>query len=203
MRPSQLRATAFHEAGHAVAAYAENLRIRKATIIAERNTLGYVLNDSPSGGVQLDCDRADRARLRAERAIIICLAGPVAQKRYSPRSWRNVDGSEDYEQAKNLAIKINGSTDAANAHLKWLEIQTRDLVELRWREVEIIAEALLREQTLDQTRIQEILGPLRRSLPEKKIRVTDREAEFIAEASDRPGMILWKVRGASKPKKGK
>jgi hypothetical protein len=69
--------------------------------------------------------------------------------------------------------------------------------------VEIIAEALLEEQTLDQTRIQEILGARRRCVPETKIRVSDREAEFIAGASDRPGMMLRKVRGASKPKKGK
>jgi ATP-dependent Zn protease len=76
---SQLR-VAFHEAGHVVAGHTEGIPVRKATIIPKRDESGHVLYVSPLRGVKLDCDGSDRARLRAESAIIIFLAGRAAQR---------------------------------------------------------------------------------------------------------------------------
>jgi ATP-dependent Zn protease len=151
----QLR-VAFHEAGHVVAAHTEGMPIRKATIIPERDESGHVLHVGPLRGVKLDSNGSDRARLRAESAIIIFLAGRAAQKKYSPRSWRNFHGCSDFANAARLAPRVNGTDAATNAHSRWLDIRAKDLVEAHWDDVVIIAEALVEERTLDRKRIDEI-----------------------------------------------
>ena len=79
-------ATAFHEAGHAVVAWRRGLKVHSATIVPTKDYSGMVRRGSL--GVRLDIDGSNRARLRAESAIVVCLAGPAAQRRHNPRSWR-------------------------------------------------------------------------------------------------------------------
>jgi ATP-dependent Zn protease len=87
--PSALEATAIHEAGHAVAAWLLRVRVNSATIIPHSGALGHVTHANPLRGVDLEWDDSDRARLRAERYIKVCLAGPLAQKKFNPRSYRH------------------------------------------------------------------------------------------------------------------
>jgi ATP-dependent Zn protease len=150
----QLR-VAFHEAGHVVAARIRGMPIHKATIIPECDTIGHVEYANPLRGVKLDCDDSDQARLCAEHAIIILFAGPAAQRKYSPRSWRFLHGKGDFKEAAHLALRIDEL--GADAQLERLYRKTKDLVAAHWRDVVITAEALVKEQTLDQERIEEIL----------------------------------------------
>jgi hypothetical protein len=48
------------------------------------------------------------------------LAGPAAQRRFRPSSWRSWHGGRDHEAAVDLALRLNGHEDAATAFLKWL-----------------------------------------------------------------------------------
>ena len=104
---ASLEVTAFHEAGHAVAAWHAGLEIHSATIVPTPRLDGCVTHANPLYGVHLDCDGSDEARLRAEAAIIVLLAGPAAQRRHNPRSWRSWYGSSDHERAADLAMRIN------------------------------------------------------------------------------------------------
>ena len=110
--------TAFHEAGHVVAAWRRGLKIHNVTIVPGPGFQGMVKHSPPMRGIRLDCDGSNRARLRAESAIVVCLAGPEAQRRHSPRSWRSYHGARDHEKAVDLAMSLNGSDEAVNAHLK-------------------------------------------------------------------------------------
>lgn len=105
-------------------------------------------------------DGSDRARNRVERAIMICLAGPIAQRQLSPRSWRRWHGANDYATAFELALRVNGSRRAAKAHLQWLEIRTQDLLENLWDDVERIAGNLLMRGTLSPDEIRSALLPM-------------------------------------------
>jgi hypothetical protein len=91
---------------------------------------------------------------------MICLAGPIAQRQFAPRSWRRWHGASDYQTAFNLVLRINGSSSAANAHLKWLEIRTQDLVSSLWSFVERIAGDLLIRGVLSPEEIQSALLPM-------------------------------------------
>jgi hypothetical protein len=91
---------------------------------------------------------------------MICLAGPIAQRRFAPRSWRRWHGASDYQTAFDLALRINRSSSAADAHLKWLEMRTQDLVNSLWSFVEKLADDLLIHGVLSLEEIQTALSPM-------------------------------------------
>ena len=153
------KATAYHEAGHTVVAWRLGANPKSATIIPHDEVQGEIgreaLFEIPS-----DFDGSDHARNRIERAIMICLAGPIAQRQFAPRSWRRWHGASDYQTAFDLALRINGSTRAAKAYLKWLEMRTQDLVNSLWSFVERIADDLLTRGVLSLDEIQSALLPM-------------------------------------------
>ena len=77
-----VRATAYHEAGHAVVAWHEGIRIRSASIMPTEATAGHVVLKPLLEGVQLDATREGAHRARAERHARVSLAGEIAQQRY-------------------------------------------------------------------------------------------------------------------------
>ncbi len=80
----RLSVTAYPEAGHMVAAWRMRLEIDEATIVPTENYQGRIVHESPLRGIQLDLDGSDRAEIKANKAVLICLAGPAAQRRYAP-----------------------------------------------------------------------------------------------------------------------
>ena len=85
-----------------------------------------------------------RVRDRAESAIVAYLAGPEAQQRHNPRSWRTHHGDSDFKRAFDLAIGLSTSGEAAHAYLDWLTVVARDEIEAQWPQVEKVAQALKR-----------------------------------------------------------
>jgi ATP-dependent Zn protease len=160
-RFTALAATAYHEAGHAVATFLINPAwFRGASIMPEDGSLGRVRHSNPIGRIRLDLEKGDRARLRVERAIQICLAGPAAQKRAFPRSVRKWQATSDYSTAADLAIRICGSAESASAFLIWQEVVTNDMISGRWKHIERVASALIQHQELDLAALRlAILGP--------------------------------------------
>jgi len=156
------KATAYHEAGHVVAAWRFGASPRTATIIPHGDAQGEMIQESPLVDAGLDFDGSDHARNRIERAIMICLAGPIAQRHFAPRSWRHWHGGPDYVTAFDLALRINGSPRAAKAHVEWLEIRTQDLLESLWSYVEGIAGDLVIRGTLSPEEIRSALLPMRK-----------------------------------------
>jgi hypothetical protein len=120
-----------------------------------------MIPESPLVDAGLDFDGSDHARNRVERAIMICLAGPIAQRHFAPRSWRHWHGGPDYLTAFDLAFRVNGSPRAAKTHMKWLEVRTQDLLESLWGNVESIAGDLLIRGTLSPEEIRLALLPTR------------------------------------------
>jgi hypothetical protein len=160
MTADRRKATAYHEAGHTVAAWRLGAGPRAATIVPRGDIQGEMIQESPLVPAGLEFDGSDHARNRVERAIMICLAGPIAQRRFAPRSWRHWHGGPDYATALDLALRINESPRAAKAHLKWLEIRTQDLLETLWGYVEGIAGDLMKRGALSPDDIRSALLPM-------------------------------------------
>jgi hypothetical protein len=150
--------TAFHEAGRVVAAWSRGLKTHSVTIIPTPEFRGHVLHANPLRGIRLDCDGSARVRLRAELAIVVCLAGPEAQKRHGPRSWRSHHGDFDFKKAVDLASSFNSSDEAVHAYLDWLAIVTRDEIALLWPQVEKVAQALVVRRTLTAAEVKALLA---------------------------------------------
>ncbi len=157
MRDSQRRATAYHEAGHAIAAWRLRLKVHSGTIVPAPDYSGQVKHESPLRRTRLDIDGSDRARMRAESAIIVSLAGPAAQKRFNPRSWRSHHGEYDFKLVTDLALRLNGDGKTATAYCTWLSIVADNLVSANWQWVEIIAQALLARGTLSGDEVRNLI----------------------------------------------
>ena len=150
-------ATAYHEAGHAVAAWNLGYRSIRASITAGHESAGEVRHESPLVGDEVEFDGSELARLRVERVIIIRLAGPIAQKRHRRTSWRRWHGGTDYAVAADLALRVCGSGEIASAFLKWLDRRAKALVEEHWPAVERLANALLKRGVVTQDEIAALM----------------------------------------------
>jgi hypothetical protein len=156
---SQVEATAYHEAGHAVIAYVLGYRPQSVTIVPTVDTAGHIINTNPLHGFQLEIDSSAEARLRIESLITICFAGPIAQKRYNPRSWRRAHGQWDYEKIAELGLRVCGSAEQASAFIRWREIVACDMVRAHWPRIQLVAGQLLERENLSHTDLDAIIMP--------------------------------------------
>ena len=95
----------------------------------------------------------------AEQVIKICYAGPLAQQRYRPRSWRRYHGASDFDLAADLGLRVCGSSKQATVFLRWLEIVTREMVQNNWFNIELVAKLLLEHDRLSGAEILSALRP--------------------------------------------
>jgi hypothetical protein len=161
---SQFEATAYHEAGHAVIAYVLGYRPQCVTIVPTVDTTGHIIHPNPLDGIQLNHGSLDEARLRIESLITICFAGPIAQKRYNPRSWRRTHGQWDYEKIAELGLRVCDSTEQASAFIRWREIVACDMVRANWPRIQLVAGQLLERENLSHTDLDAIIVPRGRIL---------------------------------------
>jgi hypothetical protein len=155
-----LEATAYHEAGHVVAAFFFNVPFRKkgATIIPDGVAFGGVhtkniFRDKP------DVNDSDAVRLRCERKAMVSLAGIIAQRKFNNRSVRHGHGSADRETAIDL-MSYFFAPPVLEANLKFLIVQVESLFEhhpYAWQLVEAVAAALLEKKQLSGAELRQII----------------------------------------------
>src|SRR5262245_54406910 len=141
-------ATAYHEAGHALAAWKNGIGIRRISIVPKGDKLGRLQRRTPLRAIHFEWDGSDRARMRAEKLIEVSLAGPAAQRRFKPSSFRHCQAHSDHRQAVDLADYLNGNSEQAQLYLRWMERRASDLVANFWPLVEALALVLLERRTM-------------------------------------------------------
>jgi hypothetical protein len=145
-----LRVVAIHEAGHAVASYYLHVTIKAVTIIPAEDSLGKLTHHRVSFGRHGLFDDSVRGIDRAERHIMVCWAGQIAQRKCVPRSRWRVDGCADNEIAMELFTHImSPDQKARDLQVALLWRQTEVLVEHHWKEIVAVADALLEHKALD------------------------------------------------------
>jgi hypothetical protein len=159
---SQLEDTAHHEAAHAVIAHYLGVRIKHVTIVAQADSRGHVAHHSPlgrrlgvEGGQLVD---SPRARERAEDEIMVCLAGPLASRKFGSRSWR-ATGSSDFEIERAIFHQLAGEDVKYNAlysRLLWRRAEL--LVERRWKEIRTVASVLMEKSTISHDVLRATIG---------------------------------------------
>lgn len=184
MRRSAREATAYHEAGHMVAAWRLGMKIRRATIIPAEDYAGKVHHESPLKGINLEIDGSDRAEMKADKAVLICLAGPVTQRCFRPTSWRRHHGRSDYDLATDLALRLHGDGEMATAYLGWMSKRAERLVSTNWKFVEAFAASLLAKHTLAASDVPKIIQQVAsQGRPHPHIRTKDEIfSEFFSPA---------------------
>jgi len=125
----ELKSTAFHEAGHAIAAYRFNHGCGTVTILATEELAGSSLSEPewPDGSTDIE-------------QIIVLYAGYAAQKRFDPNADRLGSSSDD--DAASELLKFTNETESD------LRQRADAVVEKDWEIIKIIAEKLTQYKTL-------------------------------------------------------
>jgi len=145
---------AFHEAGHVVAAYFLGIRFKKVSLIHNKDYVGKVIHEKVARGSVPESDMSLRNFNRMENLARIALAGDIAQKKHAPRSS---DGAGlDRETVAGIALRLNGSPEAAGAWIEWLKVSVKDMLTLRWPFVDAVARELAKENVLNGEQIEAI-----------------------------------------------
>jgi ATP-dependent Zn protease len=158
------RSTAFHEAGHAVAAVVLQKGFSYATIVPDKDkdTLGHV--NYHRVGLSMDEFRRQEFGIeqtinkrKVEREVMISLAGDIAERcvnggRFHPGS------TQDYHTAFDYADVLTfGNTPESEALVHRLFKVTEQLVKDHWTAVTQVAEELIELKTVKAARIRAIV----------------------------------------------
>jgi hypothetical protein len=159
----RLVAAAFHEAGHAVAAYHVKVRFRR--IVIGKNTgkeLGWLeLWLTPQGAADGVVDM--RAEHAIERSVIVLLAGSQAE-RMALGSAKYLGSGLDFFEAVRYAGYLCRTRQELSAYLRWMQMRVRALVETpTWRQpIEALAMCLVQRRELGAREARDII---RRAIP--------------------------------------
>ncbi len=162
----QPAAVAYHEAGHAAAAWRLGIEFSEVTIVPAEDALGYVRRSGVVFRKQvretLELGGSDRSRawaqFRAERYAVYCFAGFAAQKRFDPRSARNSHARSDREAALE-GLRFLYPPDEIRLHWRILKMRAEAFVRGHgvWDAVTALAEALIARKTLSGEEAREIM----------------------------------------------
>jgi ATP-dependent Zn protease len=153
---TDLELTAYHEAGHAVAALVLNLEFDYVTIKASGNIQGHV---SLSGVIEteLDIDRsvithegiALEQRQQIENHIIMSYSGALANAYLTDNEPAYYGEAGDMAGTSSLLALVCEDWESESLHYGgWLLARARNLVKRHWESIEVIAKALLGNETL-------------------------------------------------------
>jgi hypothetical protein len=161
MRDRKLKGTAYHEAGHAVAAFALGRAVRRVSIIPDEDgSLGrchYFAQTSRRFTPDAVADAWHRARL--ETMIRCATAGGVAEQLLTGRRPLRWGATEDADFTVTCAMYMTGDADELAAYIDWLWKSTTNLLRQpwRWAAVEALAADLLDRRELGQRRTRETI----------------------------------------------
>jgi hypothetical protein len=130
---------AFHEAGHAVAAWRQGRTINKVSIASGPLCGGPKLWDIPS--------YRDRPTAELTSAVIAILAGVEAEK-MSARHYDRNTARFDLERALDLALYVGRDEEGAREWLRWPRLLARRLVDANRVHVKALAARLLEKGEL-------------------------------------------------------
>jgi hypothetical protein len=136
-----------------VQAWLEGLPVWSISIDSGGDAHGITFYRNPTFRLELEVDDSPSTRDRCEKAIRVALAGDIAQRRFSARSFRRHHPSQDWDHAIDLAMRMSGSTEQMNARLKLHTIEVVDRLEVAWPLVTRIAEALIHRRKLARRQI--------------------------------------------------
>jgi ATP-dependent Zn protease len=162
-------ATAYHEAGHAVANIVLGFEVTHCTIVPKDDTVGHVEHPHPIWKYGLSVRRERTAWGR--RAIVTCYAGLAAEHHFCGTPFSFDDGVRhrawaDHAEASELLCKfvhVRGGAvvdvDAFHAALQPFQHEALQLVRQQRTAIERLAQRLLSQPTLTE---DEVLAAMER-----------------------------------------
>jgi hypothetical protein len=158
--------SAYHEAGHAVVAYDQGVRVHGISIVPDEGRMGHVSIDTlllNRLAPTFQYNKGARNRFTMERHVMVLQGGHAAVQRLIPTRKKlsetvNGEGS-DHNIAMNLVKAFAEGDREAEKYFQWLDARTEGVIvnPLRWFQVRILAEALLKHEQLGARKVREII----------------------------------------------
>jgi hypothetical protein len=168
----QLERTAYHEAGHAVAAWVQHRRFTRVTIVPQGDVLGSC-RFARLPTFHPDSDTDQKTQWWIEREILHLLAGIAAEAHLSGRRPQGWSDQKDVRQAFQLALyQAGGDVKGAAAYLDWCWYPASGLVAhpLNWAAIKALAATLLAHRTLGERRARQVIQEGRQAYVDQKLK---------------------------------
>jgi len=148
-RTQNILSIAYHEAGHAVAAYRFNIQPKALTIIGEGDVAGeitpapYISDDNMKGYESGKLTAVTKLNLEID--AFISLAGPLAQMKFDPWEFKHNYAESDYHQAIGLLSIIEEDDEVLELYFDLIDMRARKFVASRtnWKTIGHLAKAVL------------------------------------------------------------
>lgn len=153
------RLTAYHEAGHALAACLVRIPFQDVTIVPTGEILGKVsCSFDRWGEFRPDADVRRRTVGKAKRVMFVALAATVAE-RIAARQKGMPSNRDDphVDQALSLCLNLCGSFEESVAYLTFMWEQTKNVVQLHWESVDRLAKGLIDQKTVNRREARRLL----------------------------------------------
>jgi hypothetical protein len=171
---NQLKATAYHEAGHAVACDRLGFKIKRVTIVRKK---GEYLGACPVKHLRLH--QADVVGRRAcckqlgryHDYIVSIFAGGEAQRRFCARSLTRFSTSTDYEIVNGFLFGLHSGRKKEIFHVfRYLRARAQSFVSYpsNWRIIQDLATALLERKTLTGEEAKAVLLASQKALTRRR-----------------------------------
>jgi ATP-dependent Zn protease len=161
---------AYHEAGHAVAAFTYHRRLHGLGI-ADAHDAGLDGYVKRTRGVGPAIEAANSARSvgLVTEDVTIMLAGVVTERQFAKAPRNHAGVGSDYDRAVASARQIVSDGELA-PYMKWVTISTHELVTRRWPAVEALAQQLLAQNEVSGAAARaRIRGALHPSVSDEEI----------------------------------
>lgn len=152
MNVRRLISTAYHEAGHAVAAISKDIPVTEVSIVEKEDIWGGCLHACVMG---FDYQGERKRRQIARDCIIVCYAGFQSEILFNPdadKSQSEEDDSNAFDLSRQWCVFPRScrcvGDDAHWNYLHQLERQAHRLVKQYWPAIVAVAEELLSHKTL-------------------------------------------------------
>jgi hypothetical protein len=148
-----VQALAHHEAGHLVVAWKQGVSFGGVCLIEPDDDHPIRLG-LPDPALP---DESDQKRLQVEKYVRACLAGPIAQRKFKPRTVRRNQTEEDFGEASAELQSITAPGKHFDTYMELLRIETSLLVEEHWGLLEALAAELLATVQMSGRQIKRFL----------------------------------------------
>jgi hypothetical protein len=146
---SRLVQTAYHEAGHYVAAVGLGIGVKSISIEADGESLGRIIRKRSKSRN----DVSEPSEREVRRNIVLLVAGHIAEEKCRGRklSVPQAGSWKDFHEAVDLALYVCSSEREASYLVSWLFERCRNAVEweINWWLIEAVAAAILERKTLN------------------------------------------------------
>ena len=167
---------AYHEAGHAVVAYDQGVRVHGISIVPDEGRMGHIAIDTlllNRLAPTFRFNKGARNRFTMERHVMVLQGGHAAVHHLDPTKKELAETVNGEGSDQNIAMSLvnafaEGEREAEKYYL-WLDARTEGIMAnpMRWFQVQALAEALLEDEQLGARRVREIIKGAERRWCEK------------------------------------